>query len=440
MKRFALVCCFLSLACARPYAASAQVVGENLSPPSLEKRDTRVQLPKQVEREEVDRRGAMVEQLGTINDGPIDLIADAMKPPANDSDKWFIFLITKDGDKTSETLKQHFAAPHLKDLSGAEIDNPLQSWVKPSDPLKSYAHYNVLRIEDGEQQRGVFKDWFKGVLPALEKGFKDKGAPAIIMQPPKNGKYGENKIVVAMLFGYDGHPESLAAKLRYAQHSYIATLIKSGKLAELIRNQNGARREFTANENGLSDSPAIASNYTEVVGAAQLPPFNSPTAPINPLMPMGPGVDIPPTTQYLSLAQLQQLLQGAPAEYIMKVAATNPTMQQANAIQMQWLQDKAALDKQKDTTVLPSFSWIAILNTLLGGTNILALVGIAVVLWRQARQKSGQKVLLEDAQFFYILQALGIPVPQQPHAASGGVVLQNLPALIVQPNQAVSAK
>ena len=384
-------------------------------------------LPLQVDRQEIDRRGAMVERLGELSNGPIDLIADALKPPANDSDKWFIFIVTKDNDAPSELLKKHFNTQHRKDGT----DNPMRSWAMPDEPEKSYAHFNVLRIEDSEPQRGIFKDWFAGVRDAIMRGAETKGYPVTIIQPPKNGKYGPNKTVVAMLFGYDGDVDKYCSALRYAQQSYIASVIRSGKLTEYLQ-QHGADATIqtdTGEDKGARQESNSGAN-NERVGAAQTAPFIVPNGPLNPLNPLGPNVDIPPQPQALTLDQLQGILPGAPAEYLLNVLRQRPLVSQIAQLQMQWLQDKAKIDEenkrkqdeQAKNPTIPVKDTMTTLLMLLASGNIMGIAGTGLLLYRHFRKATGQKMLLDDNQFGLLLRLLGaepsplIPQPATPNA------------------------
>lgn len=409
MKRLLLLAC--ALACATASAQPAPIIGGDVKPPHLENRDKTVSAPPQVDKEEVTRRGNMVQPMGTIEQGPVDIIADSLSPPENDSDKWFIFVVTKDGDAKSELLKQHTLKAKLTDGT----DNPLQAWVKPNEPAKSYAHYNVLRFEDSDPQRGVFKDWFTAIREPIAKGAAANGWPVVILQPPKSGKYGPNKTVVAMVFGYDGSPSTLCNQLRYAQTQYVARLHQRGLLSTYSREAEERNAAFdAAKKDGAkveAEAPEVPTTETPK-GAGQQPPFIVPNGPINPLFPINPnGPDIPPQPQYLTLQQVQQLCPGAPAEYIMRIMAGNPTVAQAQQIAAQWSIDR----QQVNPTPAPSIPTasngiIAALLGALGGGSIMGLIGAGLVAFRNYKKASGQPTYLDDAKFYYILQLLNVPL------------------------------
>lgn len=150
---------------------------------------------------EVQRRGNLVERLGTKagNSVAAEFIA-AMAPPADDSHKWFISLVVKDG-----------CAPCAKLKADMETAPPLRAFVNPQDHTKSWAHYNVFRWEDATQQ------W-------RWRGITVRGLPTLLIQPPRNGQYGDCKSVVWQKTGYDGDPEKLAQDLRRAIYQYVAAL------------------------------------------------------------------------------------------------------------------------------------------------------------------------------------------------------------------------
>lgn len=204
---------------------------------------------------EIGMRGSMVQEIGTIQADEIDVIADALAPPEDDSHKWFITVVV-DGGKASEKLKLDV------------IQEPsFKAWVNVDEPMKSSVHYHVRLITDETQQ-----DWLAGIKPKIaELG----GCPAIVIQPPRSGEYGKNSTVVGVLGGYDGDAEKMVNRLRASVAQYVSALHKKGLITHVgdnVRRESGGHAQY------------------EGVGAP--PPFQVPSKPLDPVQPNGP-VDWP---------------------------------------------------------------------------------------------------------------------------------------------------
>jgi hypothetical protein len=130
---------------------------------------------------EIARRGSYVEAIG---------------PPADDSHKWFVSVLTQPNCASCERLKNDFAnSPHLR------------PFVNVQTPADSWAHYHVFNLRDETQS------W-------RWKGLKLKTTPTIILQPPVSGDHGNPTTVVLQLDGYDGDAKKLADTLRAGIRRY----------------------------------------------------------------------------------------------------------------------------------------------------------------------------------------------------------------------------
>lgn len=198
----------------------------------------------EIAQQEIARRGSHVEMTGTIRSG---LMAAALAPPADDSAKWFLTLIVKPGDVSSEKMKLIIAT-----------DPAVRPWVDVREPMKSAMHYQVRSTGDATQA-----DWLAGLQPALNRSGLTLAdmCPLVVVQPPKNGQFGKSSVVVKMVSGVVTG-EQLATRLRDGIIAYVRA---------------------------LESPPGISQS---VIGAP--PPFNvpPPVAPVAP--PQGP-VDWPPT-------------------------------------------------------------------------------------------------------------------------------------------------
>lgn len=153
----------------------------------------------EVDRAEVLRLGDMVQHIGRIGSEPVDAFVEAMGPPASDADKWFISVLTMQGCTACVKLKSEWTtSPWLLALAD------------PSEPKKSWAHYNAYAREDQSQ---AFRF----------SNLQIEAYPTILVQPPRSGRYGDPKTIVFQ-GAYGGDPEKLARQITEAIRQYVAKL------------------------------------------------------------------------------------------------------------------------------------------------------------------------------------------------------------------------
>lgn len=152
----------------------------------------------EIAQRETLRRGDLVEQFGSaFREGGQELFTAAMETPADDSHKWFISVVSMQNCRNCELLKRDFAkSPDLKAF--ADISDKTQSW----------SHYSVYQIEDETQS-------------ARWKNLKLRAFPALLVQPPRSGEFGDAKTVVLQVNGYDGDTKKLADILRRGIAGYV---------------------------------------------------------------------------------------------------------------------------------------------------------------------------------------------------------------------------
>jgi hypothetical protein len=152
--------------------------------------------PLDVDVAEVLRLGDTVQHVDGIRQDANDAFIQAMATPPDDSGKWFVSVLTMQNCAPCERLKADWrSSQHL--LALADPDNPKRSW----------AHYQIYPREDKSQ---AFR--FEGI--------KVTGYPTVIVQPPRNGKYGDPTDVVYQ-GGYGGDPEKLARQITDAVRRYV---------------------------------------------------------------------------------------------------------------------------------------------------------------------------------------------------------------------------
>ncbi len=172
---------------------------------TLNAQDAHVDVPVVAERE-IEKLGNHVQELGTIQSGPADAISEALATPADDSDRWFVTTVYEDGKPASQKL--------VYDFGNAK---QLRSWADDS-------HYHT-REASSETQ----KDWLNESLK--QKITQSGGYPAVVIQPPRNGKYGPNSTIVGVCGGYDGNPANMSARIRAKVTQYITILNNKGLIS-----------------------------------------------------------------------------------------------------------------------------------------------------------------------------------------------------------------
>jgi len=164
----------------------------------------------QVDVSEAIRRGDMVEHITgiQITDAPAFEVMRAMQLPEDDSDKWFVSVISTANCQYCEILKKDW-----------ENSDYLQSIAIPGDQAESWAHLNYYNYGDKSQE---FR-W---------RNIEFRGFPTIIVQPPRNGKYGPPTDIVFHRAGYDGDDQKLtrsivdAVKLRIKKEAERREVIR----------------------------------------------------------------------------------------------------------------------------------------------------------------------------------------------------------------------
>lgn len=295
-------------------------------------------------REEILRRGNSVVHIDGVRSTGEEY-GDALQPPADDSHKWFITVIVSDNCQPCLQLQA--------DWKRSEF---LLAWAKPDKPQAGWAFINFYKKGDKLQD---FR-WAKIQL---------KGTPTILVQPPRNGSWGDPSTVVCQITGYDGDPRSLAFKLAEAVKKYVTKFREKQPISspnELLEIRAGPTAEDQA-----------PSQVTQIkgFGAAQQPPFDVPGP--------SPTIDIPPMVQ--------------------------PTPRPTTPTPSPQTPDQPA-------TPGPGTALYVLLSSLLAGlggsgfTNALLIGLIGVQVWRAFRKATGQPLLVDDATFQKIVDALrGLP-------------------------------
>ncbi len=259
------------------------ILGQALKTPPTQQQPAGSNAPLEVDVAEVYRRGDYVERIGQgpRSETESEYLA-AMAPPADDSSKWFITIVTQPGCAPCEALKRDLMAKP-----------ELQAFVNMTSPKQSWAHCNVYSIDD-ETQAWRFQ------------AIKIKSFPTILVQPPLNKKYGDPSTVVMQQAGYAGGSTQLAKNLSKSIKAYIA---KRNQTPQPVRHEaDNYAGGFRAQEE--SKPKATYPRYTEnpsggykqqITGPLRPweldPPFRprpkTPVAPAPNLVPDLPSDEIP---------------------------------------------------------------------------------------------------------------------------------------------------
>ncbi len=199
---------------------------------------------------EIARRGPLVERINGIADASdsMSALALAMQPPEDDSYKWLFTLVTTRNCQWCEQARRDF-----------ENDPKLKAWVDTRDYSKSWAHWQVVQIED-QSQAWRWKD------------FRPTSFPTLIVQPPVNGSWGDPHTIVFAQQGYL-KPAELDAAIRAAIQKYAAKAYPR-------------RMVWQANETAARP-PLTQAGFEQVRGAEQPGGgWNPPVTPPSPLPPV----------------------------------------------------------------------------------------------------------------------------------------------------------
>jgi hypothetical protein len=239
---------------------------------------------------EIARRGALVERVNGIQaeSDSASAIALAMQPPPDDSHKWLFTLVTTKNCSWCEQMRRDFAT-----------DPKLKSWVDTKDYIRSWAHWQIVQIED-QSQAWRWKD------------FKPTSFPTLIVQPPVNGSWGDPHTIVFVRQNYL-KPAQLDTAIREAIQLY-STKLYSRRLAW---SKTPSADQSATIIGGIKAEPRDehAGGWNPPVSPpAPLPPL--PAVPSTPNQPAQyPPAQYPPSLPNFAslLAQLLGSLLGGPA-------------------------------------------------------------------------------------------------------------------------------
>jgi thiol-disulfide isomerase/thioredoxin len=390
---------------------------------------------------EIVRRGNRVEAVNAAvtheqSSADAEFLA-ALAPPADDSHKWFITVITLDG-----------CGPCKKLLADWQSAPALAAFAQPGNARASWAHLNVYAAEDETQTWR----WQNIAL---------KSYPTILLQPPRNGRFGSAATVVLQKSGYNGKPEELAAQLRAAiekhaqKHRSNIAKQQSPGVVPLAENAGSEPLTFTSFEqksppfappakpsvlplpnlpsvDPLPLLPAIPPSVDPDAKPAPQPATPTPSDPAPAPVVPSPSVPKPADEKFPQhpeavvivdklaesysdariLSQIQRVITRLRAErpgILVKLLDVRDARQYPvvpRELPAVLTTNEGRLETKLDRTLLPivaaeppPFPWQAVAGLLANGFNWagVAALGIwAVAMIRARRKAAGQKLLLDD--------------------------------------------
>jgi hypothetical protein len=156
--------------------------------------------PPEVDTAAVIRRGDHVEHVNGIQSEADAAWGEVTSPPADDSHKWFITVLTTRNCRPCAQLKADWGTSQY-----------LKAFAIPGDQKNSWAHINFYDATDETHA------WW-------QKNIKIAGYPTVLIQPPRSKQYGDPSTVVLQKTGYNGKPEELAAKMSAGLKTYVSKL------------------------------------------------------------------------------------------------------------------------------------------------------------------------------------------------------------------------
>lgn len=190
--------------------------------------------------QEILRRGSLVEHVGVGISDDSAAIAEAMRPPADDSHKWFISIISTPNCRYCTQLERDFSTSSY-----------LLAFANPHDYKTSWSHYNIYRSNDATQT------W-------RFKKLKLVGYPTLVVQPPRSGEFGDPATVVWQKTGYDGDPKKLAAGLRAAISNYA---VRQHQIRQSTSEEN---EEDTGEASGTQNIvPSVTGGFEQATSEPQ---------------------------------------------------------------------------------------------------------------------------------------------------------------------------
>jgi hypothetical protein len=310
-------------------------------------------------RREIARRGYLVQKVSEdLGEGEADALAEAFAVPADDSHKFALtILYGAYRNAQLDALK--------RDLLGSK---ELEPWVHCKD--RGRGSYDVESTVEShlhcrfDQHKSPF-------IPEHWAGLKVLGYPTLILQPPRNGDWGEPATVINQKTGYEGDPAKLAQWLRASVGKYA--LAYSRKPEYHAARANLVHHEGHRDDRGDVERDKIPPPFP--VPAKDLPVGPSPPSPFPPDL-------VPVTAEVLTSEQIKKIVPEADAAFVLAQldAKVTTAAEVVNAWAAKALRDKLAdlerrLEDRKPKSDPPDHP---VLNWLVGSGILALLVHIAL--------------------------------------------------------------
>jgi hypothetical protein len=322
----------------------------------------------QVDAAEIARWGDRVVVAG---EGPRDsgelLFSQAMAPPEDDSDQWYITVWGSSRDANS-----------LGVVKGFERDPNLTIFTAAAPGKRPWAHFNFYQAEDRTQRFRFQNAKMAGPWPI------------ITVQPPRSGNFGDPSVVIDRIDASQiGKPADLKKRIQASVDLWCKRLQQTAHV----------------------DKPGGHQQLGPVGGDPSFPwgPDVPPAVPtIQPQWPSGgPAADTTPTSA--TLAQLRACCPGAPAEFLMAQLDAKATVEQAQAAFLKFLQPKvtpvpATNPQTKPAAPASDRPLLQILALLMGSSLIVSIAMPFVQSWATKAKTTPSP--FDDIVSGFVLEAL----------------------------------
>lgn len=235
----------------------------------------------QVDKTEVERWGNRVVESGTgFQSAESMMFTAAMAPPEDDSDMWFISMYTMAKCPACEKLMKDFQDPNL----------PLASFVAvPPGGKRAWAHFNPYAYEDPFQKERL-KNY--GIIRTVNGKEVAGPFPCLVVQPPRNAKFGPPGIVVAQIWPNQYRsPKELHTLIVKTVEAYVSQLQRSGyKPPDLHTSVDKNDGIPPANNHAFSQPPTNPTPSAEYKIGGPWGPDPAPNPNFNPQWPNNPTV------------------------------------------------------------------------------------------------------------------------------------------------------
>jgi hypothetical protein len=299
------------------------------------------------------------------------LFSEAMSPPADDSDQWYVTVWGTSRDQATLAVVKAFERdPHLAAFVAAP----------PGEKTRPWAHFNFYRADDRTQSWRFAEHKIPSSGPF----------PIVTIQTPRNGRFGKFGLVIDRIEASQlgAQPAELGKRMQASVRLYLKKLQESQRFARAERSRGHEQAE-----------PVEGEEVGNFPWGPDAPPSQQP---LNFQFPLnGPANETP---QGASLAEMRALLPDAPADFLLGQSRARATIDQVFAAWRNLQTPAPAVPTPAPApAVQPSGNvLLTLLFSLLGGAGGGSLISLGFGLWgtyRAVKKSKGETLLVNDELF-----------------------------------------